>query len=401
VELSILTIDPELTSGYFRTVRQVQLPKVFPKFLYDECPRHHGVVACEGSMFKSKFADALSTMMAGSLGMASAEGKLSVGYGAEAGAMTPALQQFVRTQCKQSLIICRNEPSRRILEGMGIRTRGGTDTAWTFEPAPLERGAQLLRDQGWDGAQPVLAVCPINPFWWPTRPDLVKALAHRLGGQFGAEHYDSIYFHEWTSESAEKYDAYLDAFATALNAYRREESVFPILVGSEMLDRAACEHLNERLERPVPLFVSDDHDMYDLVSVLRNCQFMASSRYHGIVTSMPGGVASVGVTMDERIENLLTDRGHPELLLRVDEPGLAEKLLRALRRVTSERERYADEVKRYVPGQIKCMGQMGMDFADEVVRVYPEFPLPERRRSWEHFVPRLSPALADLMGAYD
>jgi alkanesulfonate monooxygenase SsuD/methylene tetrahydromethanopterin reductase-like flavin-dependent oxidoreductase (luciferase family) len=284
---------------------------------------------------------------------------------------------------------------------MGIRTRGGTDTAWTFEPAPLERGAQLLRDQGWDGVQPVLAVCPINPFWWPTRPDLVKALAHRLGGQFAAEHYDSIYFHEWTSESAEKYDAYLDAFATALNAYRREESVFPILVGSEMLDRAACEHLNERLERPVPLFVSDDHDMYDLVSVLRNCQVMASSRYHGIVTSMPGGVASVGVTMDERIENLLTDRGHPELLLRVDEPGLAEKLLRALRRVTSERERYAEEVKRYVPGQIKCMGQMGMDFADEVLRVYPEFPLPERRRSWEHFVPRLSPALADLMGAYD
>lgn len=352
-------------------------------------------------MFKSKFASALSTMMAGSLGMASAEGKLSVGYGAEAGAMTPALQQFVRTQCAHSLVICRNEPSRRLLEGMGIRTRSGTDTAWTFEPSPLERGRELLRAQGWDGAQPVLAACPINPFWWPTRPDLVKALAHKLGGQFGTEHYDSIYFHEWTTEAADKYEAYLAAFAAALNAFRDEAGVFTIVVGSEMLDRAACEDLNHRLARPAPLFVSDEYDMYDLVSVLRNCQLMASSRYHGIVTSMPAGVASVGVTMDERIENLMLDRGHPELLLRVEEPGLRDKLLDALRRLVAERERYAEEVKRYVPGQIKRMGQMGMDFADEVHRVYPDFPLPVRRRSWEHFVPRLSPALADLMGAYD
>ena len=102
LELSILTIDPELSAGYFPRVRQVQMPKIFPKFLSDECPRHHGVIACEGSMFKSKFASALSTMMAGALGLANVEGKLSVGYGAEAGEMDPGLQQFVRRQCKRS-----------------------------------------------------------------------------------------------------------------------------------------------------------------------------------------------------------------------------------------------------------------------------------------------------------
>ena len=40
-----------------------------------EVPKHHGVVACEGSMFKSKFANALATMMIGSLGIAAAEGR--------------------------------------------------------------------------------------------------------------------------------------------------------------------------------------------------------------------------------------------------------------------------------------------------------------------------------------
>ena len=67
-ELSILTIDPALTRGYFRTVRQLTLPKVFPKFITEVVHDQHGVIACEGSMFKSKFANALSTLMVGALG---------------------------------------------------------------------------------------------------------------------------------------------------------------------------------------------------------------------------------------------------------------------------------------------------------------------------------------------
>ncbi len=55
-----MTQNFDLTRGYFGDARQVQLPDVFPPFLFREVPRHHGVVACEGSMFKSKFANALT-----------------------------------------------------------------------------------------------------------------------------------------------------------------------------------------------------------------------------------------------------------------------------------------------------------------------------------------------------
>ena len=47
-------------------------------------------------MFKSKFANALTTMMIGSLGIAAAQNKLSVGYGAEAGHMDPHDREDVR-----------------------------------------------------------------------------------------------------------------------------------------------------------------------------------------------------------------------------------------------------------------------------------------------------------------
>src|SRR5437867_6494903 len=136
IDLSVMTQNFEASRGYFRDTRQVQLPDIFPPFLYREVPRHHGVVACEGSMFKSKFANALTTMMIGSLALASAQNKLSVGYGAEAGEMDPLLARMCARYCRDSLIITRNEESRAVLRQLGIPTELGTDTAWTFEPLP-------------------------------------------------------------------------------------------------------------------------------------------------------------------------------------------------------------------------------------------------------------------------
>jgi polysaccharide pyruvyl transferase WcaK-like protein len=398
VELSLLTIEPQRSAGYFRAVRQLELPSLFPKFLFEQCTQHHGVVACEGSMFKSKFANALTTMMAGALGMANIEGKLSVGYGAEAGAMDPPLLDFVRRRCRQSLIVCRNEPSREQLSGLGIRALGGTDTAWTFDPAPRARGAALLEAHGWDGRRPVLVVCPINPFWWPVKPDFVKAAALAFGGQFRAEHYQSIYFHQWSDQLAARMDAYLSGLATAVDAFCQEHGAFVVVVGTEMLDREACERLAARLAAPAPVLVSDELDMYELVSVLRNGSLMVSSRFHAIVSSMPGGVPSIGVTMDERIHNLMHERGHQDLLFRVDDDDLDERLLAAMQRAFRDAERLRHEVMAFVPGQIRRMGEMGLAFADEVQRVYPEFPARDVPRSFEHYLPPLSADLQRLMG---
>src|ERR1043166_2886550 len=72
VDLSVIWPTFDFSRGYFKHTRQVFFPYIFPPFLAKEVPQHHGVVACEGSMFKSKFANALTKMMFGSLGIASA-----------------------------------------------------------------------------------------------------------------------------------------------------------------------------------------------------------------------------------------------------------------------------------------------------------------------------------------
>jgi len=400
LELTIMSVNLARTAGYFRTVRQVELPVVFPKFLYDECPKHHGVVSCEGSMFKSKFANALSTMMAGALGIAAVEQKLAVGYGAEAGGMTPAMRDFVKKHCKHALIQCRNNPSREVLGRLGIRTTGGADTAWTFEPAPPAVGARLLREKGWDGKQKILVVCPINPFWWPVKPDLAKAAAQALVGQFREEHYRSIYYHHSSEEADAKYAAYINGIAEGIEAFGRDNDFFTILVGMERVDRKSCEALSERLGTSPPMFISDDYDMYQMVSILQRCSYMLSSRFHAVVTSMPGLVPSGGITMDERIRNLMNDRGHSDLFLEVDEDNLGEKVLTMLRRLARDSDQIREDIARAIPEQLKLMGQMGIDFMDEVQRVYPEFPRRQLPRTWDAHLPPLSVPLQTLVDRY-
>jgi polysaccharide pyruvyl transferase WcaK-like protein len=314
--------------------------------------------------------------------------------------MTPSLRRFVKRHCKDSLILCRNLPSRGILGDLGVRTTSGADTAWTFQPSPLARGAQLLRDAGWDGKKKVLAIAPINPFWWPVKPDFVKAAAHTLGGQYRVEHYKSIYFHNASSKIDRALDDYIQGLADAVNNFGRERDVFTILVGMEKLDRRAAELLQPRLDRPAPLFISDTYDMFDMVSVLRSCSMLVSSRFHAIVCSMPGLVASAGVTMDERIRNLMNDRGTPDLFLEVDDPHLGDKLLLILRTLHDESDALADTIGRAIPKQLRLMGTMGLDFMDELCRVYPEFPRKELPRTWEAHLPPLPTNVRAILERY-
>ncbi len=259
------------------------------------------------------------------------------------------------------------------------------------------KGAQLLKDKGWDGKTPVLAISVINPFWWPVKPDVMKTAAFHLSGQYRREHYKSVYFHPASSEIDQQTDRYWSAVANAVNAFRREKRVFPILVGMEQLDRRACDEVNTRLDERAPIFASDEYVMYDLVSVLWNCKLMVASRFHAIVTSMPGLVVSGGITMDERIRNVMASRGHDDLSLECDDPDLEAKTLAMLRKLDQESERIRHEIARTIPGQLKLMGEMGIYFADELTRVYPDFPRRELPRTWEAHLPSLSAALRPIL----
>jgi polysaccharide pyruvyl transferase WcaK-like protein len=400
VAFSVMSQNFDLTRGYFQDAEQAHLPDIFPPFLSREVPKHHGVVVHEGSAFKSKFANALTTMIIGSLGLAAAENKLAIGYGSEAGYMDPLVAKMCGRYCKNSFIITRNEESRMVLRNLGVPSELGTDTAWTFEPLPPEYGRKTLIDAGWDGKQPVLIVCPINPFWWPVKPSLVKYAARVATGAYKDSHYRTVYFHKSGHDVDAAFERYLTAIARAVGAFRLKRSVFTVLVATEALDARACRRIAEKLGGAIPVFSSEDYDMYQMVSILRAGHMMVSSRFHGIVTSMPALVPSAGVTMDERIRNLMGERGHEDLLMNVDDPDLESKLLVAMDRLCKEREAIVAGIGRTVVKNLKVMARMGVYFEEEVQRRYPEFPTRKGEWGWEDYLPPMSNGLKQLVEAF-
>jgi polysaccharide pyruvyl transferase WcaK-like protein len=405
VALAVMTQDFKLTRGYFGDAQQVYLPDVFPPFLYREVRRHHGVLACEGSMFKSKFADALTTMIIGALGIAAAENKISIGYGAEAGHMNPFLARLCAHYCSQSLILTRNEASQSVLSELGVPSELGADSAWTFEPHGPEVGRRALAEAGWDGRAPVLAVCPIHPFWWPVKPSLGKFVAHSEWGAYQQSYYRTIYFHKSGPKVDAAFERYISNMARAVAAFRQRHGVFVVLVAMEQLDERACRAMAARMDGEstgqTPIFAAEQYDMYEMVSVLRACDMMVSSRYHGMVTTMPALVPAAGVTMDERIRNLLHEQGREDLLMTVEDPDLEEKLLIAMEKLRTDADAIRAAIGRTVVDNLKRMSRMGVFIEQNVQERYPDFPIRRGVRSWEEYLPPLNPLLVRLVEKYE
>jgi polysaccharide pyruvyl transferase WcaK-like protein len=400
VDFSVMSMNFDRSKGYFDGTRQVHLPNVFPPFLYSEIKKNHGVVACEGSMFKSKFANALTTMTIGSLGLASAENKLSLAYGGEAGHMDALIEKMCARYVRDSTVITRNVESQTVLSALEIPTELGTDTAWTFEPQQAGFARKALRDAGWDEKTPILVLCPINPFVWPVKASIAKFLATATTGAYKKSQYQSVYFFNSGPELDKKYQRYISGYTKATAAFREKHRVFLILVAMERLDAGACRDIAAQLPG-TPIFTSDDYDMFQLVSILRECTYMVSSRYHGIVTCMPGMVASAGVTMDERIRNLMRERGHQHLLLNVDDPDLEPKLLQVMEKLVTEADSVREGIGQTVVRNLKVMARMGTFLEDAMRRTYPEFPLRSGVLSWEDYLPPLSNNLRQLAERYD
>jgi polysaccharide pyruvyl transferase WcaK-like protein len=400
VDFSVMTQNFDRTQGYFEGTRQVHLPDVFPPFLFREVHANHGVVTCEGSMFKSKFANALTTMMIGSLGLASAENKLSVAYAGDAGHMDDLIEWMCARYTRESLVITRSLESQQLLSGLGVPNELGADTAWTFEPRPPEYARNTLREAGWDEKTPILVLCPIHPFVWPVRASIAKYIARATTGAYKDNQYRTVYFFESGAEVDRKFNHYVAGYAQAAKAFLQRHKVFPILVAMERLDAVAC-HAIEKEIPGAPIFTSDDYDMFELVSILRACTYMVSSRYHGIVTCMPAGVVSAGVTMDERIRNLMRERGHQHLLLNVDDPDLGPKLLDVMEKLVVEADAIRDSIGRTVVSNLKAMSRMAIFFEDEVRKTYPEFPLRKGVLSWEDNLPPFSDNLRKLVEEFD
>ena len=240
----------------------------------------------------------------------------------------------------------------------------------------------------------MLVVCPIHPFWWPVKASVGKFLAQRRVRRLSRQPLPLGLFSHGRAGGGR------GLRALHLEHGARRGSLSPAARrlcdpgGHGAARRARLRGAGAEARPGAPIFTSDQYNMYELVSVLRACDLMVSSRYHGIVTSMPALVPSAGVTMDERIRNLMQERGHEDLLMTVDDPDLEAKLLVAMEKLRSEADAMRDAIGRTVVQQSEAHGAHGRLPRANVHERYPEFPIAGGVRSWEEYLPPLSPRCA-------
>jgi hypothetical protein len=101
--------------------------------------------------------------------------------------------------------------------------------------------------------------------------------------------------------------------------------------------------------------------------------------------------------MDERIRNLMRERGHEHLLLTVEDPDLGPKLLEVMESLARDAGEIRESIRRTVVANLKAMARMAVFFEDEVRKTYPEFPLRRGVVSWEDNLPPFCDDLRKLV----
>lgn len=337
LELTVFALGGLLDHPILRSVN-VFMPRsdYLPDALAEAMEDYDVVLNVEGSTYTSKFSDALAALLIGGVGLAAAHGRVACAYGIDAGAMSQSLTHFAARTAGDVDIVCRSRGASERLQALGLATEPGADTAWTFRAAPHSRPALPAR---------YAVLCPNNPFWWPVRTNVRRALELDAAKAQSPLRYGPLSFHSWDDLRAARFDAYKRSFAAVAEGLKQRGHA-PVFVAMERLDRAACEEIAALLPFDVPVIARGEHSLDAVVATLEDAQWIVTTRYHASVLAIANRVPVVGVSMDSRIDQLFAENDLGDWSVSCDEPGFEARVLERIDEgegsaLDGLRERYA------------------------------------------------------------
>jgi polysaccharide pyruvyl transferase WcaK-like protein len=318
LELTVFALGGLLDHPDLRSVKILSPGNDYlPDALARAIPEYDAVLNVEGSTYTSKFSDALAALLIGGVGLAAANGRIGCAYGIDAGAMTERLSRFAAATADGVDIVCRSRGAGERLRSLGLAIEEGADAAWRFRAAA--------------GARPSLpehyaVLCPNNPFWWPVRTNVRRALELDLAGVPSALRYGPLSFHTWDELRAARYNAYKRSFAAVAEGLRRR-GYAPVFVAMEQLDRAACEEIAALLPFEAPVIARGAYPLDAVVGTLEQAQWIVTTRYHASVMAIANLAPVVGVSMDSRIDQLFAEHGLSDWAISCEEHGFEQRVL--------------------------------------------------------------------------
>ncbi len=374
VLFTALSLTDDLPPQLFPDVRAAPLTGFYPDVVAAEIGRCHAVIACEGSTFKSTFSEVLTALMAGTLGAAARAGQPALAYGAEVGSLTPRLEAYVRANAHGATIMARNPASKQRADALGLRALLGADTAWTFTPSSDATARRCLADAGWNGHDPIIAFCPVNPFWWPVRAEPATFATMQRTNAARERHYGAVFFHTDSTAERTRYRVFIAHLARALTELCARRGAFPVIVGMDRVDAAACADLAAALPVAAAVMNSGQYPAGDLIAVLRQADLLVSGRFHALVGAMPAAVPAIALAFDERVGNLLGGSGAGRVIS-VEAPDLGQEIVTAADALDRAACRRA--ARRLVAGELAGMARMAAALREEFAAFAPDLAFPD------------------------
>jgi polysaccharide pyruvyl transferase WcaK-like protein len=275
-------------------------------------------ILCEGNMLTDGFTPHMVKAFTLAMEQGEALGVPTVGLALDSGSLSPRLEPRVMSALStMELVTARSAGAGRSLKERGVTSRVEVtaDSAVNMVLPDEAHRQRVLRGLGMAGG-PVHGLAPVDfsmfpariaPFGrrddyvrWPfkgTWPDGGRERSARLLGQ-------------WT-----EYAHHL--LATDLDA---RVAVFAL----DPSDRNFATALHARIDRPdrTVLVLGRDHGPLDVSAALSGLRSMTTSRYHGLVLTLPYSIPVIALGHDTRMSFITEELGVPEYFVDHTTPTL-------------------------------------------------------------------------------
>lgn len=352
------TINKKNTLRYFEESEQFKIIEVHHVFfLLNLIPlylRSDLVVLVEGSGFRQNFSSTLLWFFLSALALAQTLKIKTIAYAVDAGKLTKSNMRISKSVINRlSLVMTRTKQAAEIIKSWGVENNIiiNTDTAFSYKDEGKNFYNELQRAYGLDPNRPTVAIAFKDFFYFPVDINLRKFFKGEKKYKFS-----TIYYHNWNNQIEEKSTDFKKMIATLINEIQTEYNYNVILVAMEGMDEEPTTGINLYTNNLIPIFSSNQYNAQQISSILRNVQYLITTRYHALVLSMKGSIPTIAISHDERLESLMEELNFKNELYfdydKYDSQELKQRLTNAFKYIHTNKDQVINrlnvELKNYI-----------------------------------------------------
>ncbi|MDP3034887.1 MAG: polysaccharide pyruvyl transferase family protein [Methanobacteriaceae archaeon] len=324
VEITIPTLNQENLRRYLKeteSIKIVPLPSIYFFTMRKLVKEHDIVILVEGSCYMDTWTSALLWAFLWATKCANDFKKSSMAYAVDAGKLSSLNKRLVKREAsKTDLIITRNYKSREILKSTGVAAPIEVTADCAFELKLNPDNYNFLKETWPEAENNLVGLSVVDFYLWP--------VFIRPWGRSEDQYKWPYYFSRSTRRDHQK-EALSNSWAQMADHFIQKYQQNIALICMEDLDEPMARKILEKMQYPekARIFSSNKYNASEMTVLLRNLNFLLTSRYHASVLSLSEKVPQIAIGHDTRLKNLYKEVGiYEDYFIDYDDPDLWQKV---------------------------------------------------------------------------